>query len=350
MEGELVAQNAEIEHWKHQIVEAWQTSVAHVIKTGLLIQQAKQALGISYRELEQALPFTASTATYLIKIAGHSVLSNPIYQKSLPNSYNTLYQLTQVDEDLLIKEINSGTINPTFRLEDAKKLKRSNRTSNRAGGRKSTKQSKPQFAFGSVSIGNLNDYKVCREELLDLLKKYEGSVHYTLKKDSVGEWHFKQASEQAEAEISTIEHELRSEEFLLLEKIISLKKYLRNNERSLEKRTAQIEGREYLVRCLPHEHPNYTDFSELLETTDISVKHVDRFWSKNKLSRVDSDRRLKESRVKIWKLVLEFCEAKGDKSILKKIQKIYHGTDDDGERNWIREVLDDITAFSNKTK
>jgi hypothetical protein len=69
MEGELVAPASEIEHWKDQIVDAWQTSVAHVIKTGLLIQQAKQALGVSYRELESALPFSASTATYLIRIA-----------------------------------------------------------------------------------------------------------------------------------------------------------------------------------------------------------------------------------------------------------------------------------------
>ena len=349
MDGELVARSSNIDHWKDQILDAWQTSVAHVIKTGLLILQAKQDLGVSYRELEQALPFSASTATYLIKIAEHSVLSNPIYQKSLPNSYSTLYQLTQVDEELLINEINSGTITPTFRLEDAKKLKRSNRTSKRSGGRKSKKHSKPQYAFGSISIGDLTDYKGFRDELLDLLKKYDGSVHYTLKKGSVGEWHFKQVSDKAEAEISTIELELRSKEFLILEKIIKLKEYLRNNERSLEKRTVEIEGRKYLVPCLPYEHPNYTDFSELLETTDIALKHVDRFWRSNHLSRVDSDRRLKEYRVKIWELVLEFCEAKGDKSILKKLQKIYHGIDD-GERNWIREVLDGITAFSNKAK
>jgi hypothetical protein len=69
MEGELVAPSAGITHWMDQIIDAWQTSVAHVIKTGLLIQQAKQALGVSYRELESALPFSASTATYLIRIA-----------------------------------------------------------------------------------------------------------------------------------------------------------------------------------------------------------------------------------------------------------------------------------------
>jgi hypothetical protein len=49
MEGEIVAPTSEIEHWKDQIVDEWQTSVAHVIKPGLLIQQAKQGLSPAER-------------------------------------------------------------------------------------------------------------------------------------------------------------------------------------------------------------------------------------------------------------------------------------------------------------
>lgn len=349
MEGELVAPSAEIAHWKDQIVDAWQTSVAHVIKTGLLIQQAKQALGVSYRELEAALPFSASTATYLIKIAQHSVLCNPIYQKSLPNSYNTLYQLTLVDEDLLVQEINSGTITPTLNLEGAKKLKTTRRSSRPSGGRKPKKPPSPQFVFGSISIGTLASYMDFRTELLELLKKHGGRVQYTLKKDSVGEWHLQQLGERAASEIEEIEKKLAGEEFVPLNISLNLKLCLQKNEHTLEKRKVHIDGGERLLPCLGKDHQDYNDAVWLLGSEDITIKHVNKHWRENNLARIQDEKLRQERYLKIWKLVSDFCLAKGDKSVIRKLQKIEYSTLDKKDKDWIRELLSDLTIFSNSS-
>lgn len=346
MEGELVAPASEIAHWKEQIVEAWQTSVAHVIKTGLLIEQAKQSLGVSYRELEAVLPFTATVATYLIKIAQNAVLSNPTYQKSLPNSYSTLYQLTLVNEDLLIKEINSGTITPSLRLDDAKKLKTPRRSPKQSTTGK-TKTTNPQFHFGTISISKMDHYMEFRAELLELLKKHEGKVQYTLKKDSVGEWHLARIAEQASSEIKKIEQALQGESFVAVEKLLDLKLFLHKNKHALEKRKVHFGGGERLLACLGSDHPEYKSVANMLGSKDITIRHLNQYWQDNQLSRIQDEKSRNERYLKIWGLVLEFCVAKGDKTIIKKLLKIQQSFREPHKQDWINEILSELTAFSN---
>lgn len=100
---QAISSEKELAGWRNRIELAWQKSVASVIEVGKLVKQAKTELGVSYSLLETELPFSSTVAAFLIKISEHPVLSNPAYFPKLPNSYNTLYHLTSVDETQLVK-------------------------------------------------------------------------------------------------------------------------------------------------------------------------------------------------------------------------------------------------------
>lgn len=121
-EQELISKN-ELDDWRSRIEAAWQKSVESVIEVGRLVQQAKTELGASYSLLEVELPFSSTVAAFLVKIVENPILSDPQYFNRLPNSYNTLYHLSSIDNDELVKQIEDGVITPDYHLSSAKKLK-----------------------------------------------------------------------------------------------------------------------------------------------------------------------------------------------------------------------------------
>jgi hypothetical protein len=73
-----------------------------------------------------------TTYTDFKKIGSKSLFHKEEYQKKLPNSPSALNQLAFLKDDVLRKHINSGKINSSTTLEEAKELKSIKGNSNKA--------------------------------------------------------------------------------------------------------------------------------------------------------------------------------------------------------------------------
>jgi hypothetical protein len=62
--------------------------------------------------VERDLPFKARTTQTLMEIASHPILSNTQYVAHLPPSWGTLYELTKLEEPVLLRKIEAGEITP----------------------------------------------------------------------------------------------------------------------------------------------------------------------------------------------------------------------------------------------
>jgi hypothetical protein len=89
--------------WAKKICAAWQDSVRSIIKCGELLISAKDDLkgkhGEFGRMIENELPFLSSTAQRLMAIARDRRLTNPAHMQLLPPSWDTLYELTKLDDE-----------------------------------------------------------------------------------------------------------------------------------------------------------------------------------------------------------------------------------------------------------
>ncbi|MEK4034039.1 DUF3102 domain-containing protein [Methylocystis sp. IM3] len=108
------------ETWAERITAAWQKSVASILETGHNLIQAKQELehGEWLKMIKDELPFGEDTAERLMKVARNPVLSNSDHGRNLPASYQTLYELAKLPDDLLEKKIESGEITPRTERKD----------------------------------------------------------------------------------------------------------------------------------------------------------------------------------------------------------------------------------------
>ena len=95
-----------------------------------MLSAAKKALphGEFLKMIDHDLPFTASTAQRLMKIAADPKISNPAHAQLLPPSWATLYTLTKVPVGAFEQAAASGVIRSTMTREDASKLVPSDHT------------------------------------------------------------------------------------------------------------------------------------------------------------------------------------------------------------------------------
>jgi hypothetical protein len=70
--------------------------------------------------LKQRLPMDYTTATRLMAIARHPVLSKVAHVQLLPQHWGTLYELTKVDRDVLEAKIKDNTITPQLQRAEVK--------------------------------------------------------------------------------------------------------------------------------------------------------------------------------------------------------------------------------------
>ena len=90
------------------------------------MNQAKRALdhGLFLKMIEVELPFSADTAQRLMRIARHPILAKTATSRHLPPSWTTLYELSQLSEELALAKIESGEIHPGLNGSQAKALVR----------------------------------------------------------------------------------------------------------------------------------------------------------------------------------------------------------------------------------
>jgi hypothetical protein len=107
-----------------EIFAAYKASIESILRTGDILNAAKKALGHGQfgEMVKHDLPFTASTAERLMKIASDERLSNPAHVQLLPAAWGTLYELSKLPDAAFEQALSSGAINPRMTRGNAVKL------------------------------------------------------------------------------------------------------------------------------------------------------------------------------------------------------------------------------------
>lgn len=110
--------------WPARIAASWRASVESVLEAGRLIAAAKVDLphGAFLEMIKTALPFGASTAQRLMRIAADERLSNAAHVLHLPPSWGTLNELRKLDDDTFKARIADGSIRPDLERSEAKAI------------------------------------------------------------------------------------------------------------------------------------------------------------------------------------------------------------------------------------
>lgn len=120
--GEVMGRNAE--DWARRVRAHWARSVDGIVAAGRELEAAKADLGHGnwLRMLEAHLPFSKSTAEYLMSIARNEALANSHHGGNLPASWRTLGELARIPAEQLEEAIEAGDVQPDMSRKDAKQL------------------------------------------------------------------------------------------------------------------------------------------------------------------------------------------------------------------------------------
>lgn len=108
--------------WYAKVISSeWRKSIEGIVEVGRQLLQAKKNCEHGeflrmFKGHENAVsdpvPFGEDAAQRLMAIANNGVLSNADQSRFLPQSWQTLYELTKLDDETLIAGIKSGGITP----------------------------------------------------------------------------------------------------------------------------------------------------------------------------------------------------------------------------------------------
>ena len=110
--------------WAAEIRAAHTKSVAAILKLGLTLTAAKKALphGEWLAMIKNDLPFTASVAQRLMKIAADPKLANAARAQLLPPAWGTLYELSKLPSEIFAKAAATGAIHPKMTRDDVRRV------------------------------------------------------------------------------------------------------------------------------------------------------------------------------------------------------------------------------------
>lgn len=120
------------DYWAPRINAEWRKSIEGILNVGRQLIAAKAACehGEFLRlfkghenSVSEPVPFGEDAAQRLMAIAANGVLSNADQSRHLPQSYQTLYELTKLDDEQIVAGIKSGEINPDMTRADAAALR-----------------------------------------------------------------------------------------------------------------------------------------------------------------------------------------------------------------------------------
>jgi len=108
-------------------------SVESIINAGKWLIAAKSELphGEFLKMVERDLKIASTTAQRLMIIARHPLISNASNSKLLPTSWDTLYNLTTLPEDVVRKGLRDGSINKNTMGKDVRALKTASNSNNK---------------------------------------------------------------------------------------------------------------------------------------------------------------------------------------------------------------------------
>lgn len=111
--------------WAAEIRAAHKQSCESILKIGRTLIGAKKALehGTFEKMIERDLPFDATTAQRLMKIARDRRLTKAARVQLLPMAWGTLYELTKLPDAAFEEAVASGAIHPQMTREQAKMVR-----------------------------------------------------------------------------------------------------------------------------------------------------------------------------------------------------------------------------------
>jgi hypothetical protein len=117
-----------VEEWQNFFLEFKQNEIESVIETGKQLILAKDKLKANYEKWLKIFegknrPFSEDMAQYRMSIARNPVLSNTVYVRYLPQAISTLYELSQMPEQLLLRLIQEGKVYPELKRSEVRTLK-----------------------------------------------------------------------------------------------------------------------------------------------------------------------------------------------------------------------------------
>jgi hypothetical protein len=348
MNAVVKVNNKELENWKKRIEEAWKTTVKSVIETGQLVKQAKEKLGVSFSQLEAELPFSSTVAHFLIKIAENKVLTNPSNYAKLPNGYNTLYYLSNVEEKELERQIEDGIITPNFTLERAKNLrsdspKKSNVTDVLAKAVKKT-----SYEVGVISISSIQNIGQFENDLNTLLKKYNGNITYTNKDSSVAVLHKQNLLNLAYENISKAESQLEHIDIDQLRMLEDACFFISKKKNQSFKTEILLNGELVERVCIPHDYKDFKKICKLIGVKEITRHAIQEWCKEHKIPNQFVDIKSMDKEFYVWeqvRLILEKKDVIGAKKRLKDMSS--HGRQPK-IKSLASKLLLEVNKFSNK--
>ena len=305
-----------IDKWHARIQAAWGKTIEDVINLGRLLNQAKAELGVNYKELEKRLSFSPGKITMLTRIADHAVLSNPNNSSKLPIGYNTLYQLSLVQDQILEEKIKTGDITPKLTLSEAKTLRMQSEGQSSSNVKD---QAVPSYDVGKIRIRDVTDLSKFQEELHQLIEKYQGSMSYSANDNSIAEYHRERLHTQASNEVKTLDSGIIRKISALEEVILYLQ----------DKRTPKVKGTgerdkfdRHFEKFLPPNHPSYTKVTNLLESKDIDLKYIQKWSKQHNIPNSEINPSEINSDVYVWYLVQQITDKNPNRMAKKRLEDI----------------------------
>ena len=311
-----VGDNANIDKWHGRIEAAWGKTIENFVNLGRLLNQAKAELGGNYKELEKRLSIDSSLISIFTRIAHHPVLSDPVNYPRLPSRYNTLYQLSQLENQVVEDKINSGEINPKLTVNEARLMRKQiePQSSNSA-------KEKPviNYDVGKIRISDVTDLSSFQDELHQLIAKYQGSMSYSTNDKSIAEYHRERLHTQASNEVKTLDSGIIRKISALEEVILYLQ----------DKRTPKVKGTgerdkfdRHFEKFLPPNHPSYTKVTNLLESKDIDLKYIQKWSKQHNIPNSEINPSEINSDVYVWYLVQQITDKNPNRMAKKRLEDI----------------------------
>jgi site-specific DNA-methyltransferase (adenine-specific) len=121
--GEIVQQRTP-EQWAAVVRSDLGQAVAGFIAAGQHLTEARRAIPHGRWEpwCKDRVGISPETARRLMIVAAHPALSNPNHGLDLPHSWQTLYELSQLDPPLLEAAITAGKVHPELERKQARAL------------------------------------------------------------------------------------------------------------------------------------------------------------------------------------------------------------------------------------
>lgn len=153
-----------------EIGQAWHKATQSILETANLLFEFSLREGWDElrSELNEQKVMNTSVISMLLGIARNPMLMSPDVRDVLPPSYNTLYQLSNLEEDVLSEKIEQGDIYPTMQLSEARNLVAQYATKTA----KSSKRQKSVSVAISMKFTDPKGYKGKVQSALKLLKEH----------------------------------------------------------------------------------------------------------------------------------------------------------------------------------